>query len=101
MSSDQPYTPSNEEMLTRRTLAAPRPQIGRFRPLTQAEMMRGLARVRRDAAREALDGLYLDAQQDYTLGAQGGNQERMDAAVAVMDAALAWKDLYPEEESDG
>ena len=56
-----------------------------------------LARVRRDAAREALDGLYEDASQDYRIGLQGDDQERMDAAEAVLRATYAWMDNYPEE----
>ena len=56
-----------------------------------------LARVRRDAAREALDGLYEDASQEYRIGLQGDDQERMDAAEAVLRATYAWMDNYPEE----
>ena len=56
-----------------------------------------LARVRRDAAREALDGLYEDASQEYHIGLQGDDQERMDAAEAVLRATYAWMDNYPEE----
>ena len=58
---------------------------------------RFLARVRRDAAREALDGLYEDASQEYRIGLQGDDQERMDAAEAVLRATYAWMDNYPEE----
>ena len=56
-----------------------------------------LARVRRDAARDALDGLYEDASQEYRIGLQGDDQERMDAAEAVLRATYAWMDNYPEE----
>ena len=56
-----------------------------------------IARVRRDAAREALDGLYEDASQEYRIGLQGDDQERMDAAEAVLRATYAWMDNYPEE----
>ena len=55
------------------------------------------ARVRRDAAREALDGLYEDASQEYRIGLQGDDQERMDAAEAVLRATYEWMDNYPEE----
>ena len=63
----------------------------------RAEFDRFLARVRRDAAREALDGLYEDASQEYHIGLQGDDQERMDAAEAVLRATYAWMDNYPEE----
>mgnify|MGYP007092277076 CR=1 FL=1 len=56
-----------------------------------------IARVRRDAAREALDGLYEDASQDYRIGLQGDDQERMNAAEAVLRATYAWMDHYPKE----
>lgn len=56
-----------------------------------------LARVRRDGAIEALDGLYEDASQDYRIGLQGDDQERMDAAEAVLRATYAWMDNYPKE----
>ena len=62
-----------------------------------AEFDRFLARVRRDAAREALDGLYEDASQEYRIGLQGDDQERMDAAEAVLRATYEWMDNYPEE----
>ena len=62
---------------------------------TEAEKL--LARVRRDAAREALDGLYEDASQEYRIGLQGDDQERMDAAEAVLRATYEWMDNYPEE----
>ena len=63
----------------------------------EAAWDRFLARVRRDAAREALDGLYEDASQEYRIGLQGDDQERMDAAEAVLRATYAWMDNYPEE----
>ena len=55
------------------------------------------AKVKRDAAREALDGLYEDASQDYRIGVQGSDQGRMDAAEAVLRAVYAWMDHYPED----
>ena len=64
---------------------------------TRAEFDRFLAHVRRDAAREALDGLYEDASQEYRIGLQGDDQERMDAAEVVLRATYAWMDNYPEE----
>ena len=63
----------------------------------EAAWDRFLARVRRDAARDALDGLYEDASQEYRIGLQGDDQERMDAAEAVLRATYAWMDNYPEE----
>ena len=48
------------------------------------------------AAREALNGLYEDASQEYRIGLQGDDQERMDAAEAVLRATYAWMDNYPE-----
>ena len=65
--------------------------------VASADFDRFLARVRRDAAREALDGLYEDASQEYRIGLQGDDQERMDAAEAVLRATYAWMDNYPEE----
>ena len=65
--------------------------------VASAEFDRFLARVRRDAAREALDGLYEDASKEYRIGLQGDDQERMDAAEAVLRATYAWMDNYPEE----
>ena len=65
--------------------------------VASAEFDRFLARVRQEAAREALDGLYEDASQEYRIGLQGDDQERMDAAEAVLRATYAWMDNYPEE----
>lgn len=58
-----------------------------------------LARVRRDAAREALDGLIADAEADIHIGAIGGDEDRIMRARAVIAAAVDYRDdEYPEEQ---
>ena len=101
--SDEQYVPSEEDMeerYVRHSLALvdfPRGDRPEWEQKLREEFRRGLARVRRDAAREALDGLYEDASQEYHIGLQGDDQERMDAAEAVLRATYAWMDNYPEE----
>ena len=101
MTNDEQYVPDEEDVRTAYALEAARDTIGdtdyRAIPEARAEFDRFLAHVRRDAAREALDGLYEDASQEYRIGLQGDDQERMDAAEAVLRATYAWMDNYPEE----
>lgn len=64
----------------------------------RAEFDRFLARVRRDAAREALDGLTADVEIDVRLGIEGGDNIRVQDAEAAIDAATIYRDTeYPEE----
>lgn len=57
-----------------------------------------IARVRRDAAREALDELIEDTEIDVRLGVEGGDNMRVQKAEAVIDAATIYRDTeYPEE----
>ncbi len=66
--------------------------------VASAEFDRFLARVRRDAAREALDGLIEDTEIDVRLGVEGGDNMRVQNAEAVIDAATIYRDTeYPEE----
>ena len=95
MTTDE-YAPSDEEMLSA-YVTGRMMRDGLMRTEAEQEFRCGLARVRRDAAREALDGLYEDASQEYRIGLQGDDQERMDAAEAVLRATYAWMDNYPEE----
>ena len=101
MTTDDQYVPDEEDVRNAYALEAARDTIGdtdyRAVPEARAEFDRFLARVRRDAAREALDGLYEDASQEYRIGLQGDDQERMDAAEAVLRATYEWMDNYPEE----
>ena len=92
MSTDE-YVPSEDEMRHAYWLT----RMLDHHAAVDAAFDRFLARVRRDAAREALDGLYEDASQEYRIGLQGDDQERMDAAEAVLRATYAWMDNYPEE----
>ena len=92
MSTDE-YVPSEDEMRHAYWLT----RMLDHHVAVDAAFDRFLARVRRDAAREALDGLYEDASQEYRIGLQGDDQERMDAAEAVLRATYAWMDNYPEE----
>ena len=92
MSTDE-YVPSEDEMRHAYWLT----RMLDHHAAVNAAFDRFLARVRRDAAREALDGLYEDASQEYRIGLQGDDQERMDAAEAVLRATYAWMDNYPEE----
>ena len=92
MSTDE-YVPSEYEMRHAYWLT----RMLDHHAAVDAAFDRFLARVRRDAAREALDGLYEDASQEYRIGLQGDDQERMDAAEAVLRATYAWMDNYPEE----
>ena len=56
------------------------------------------ARVRRAAAREALDGLIADAEADMRIGAVGHDDERIERGRAVVEAAVIFRDdEYPEE----
>ena len=101
--TDDQYVPTEEDMeerYVRHSLALvdfPRGDRPEWEQKLREEFRRGLARVRRDAARAALDGLYEDASQEYRIGLQGDDQERMDAAEAVLRATYAWLDNYPEE----
>ena len=101
MTTDDQYVPDEEGVRNAYALEAARDTIGdtdyRAVPEARAEFDRFLARVRRDAAREALDGLYEDASQEYRIGLQGDDQGRMNAAEAVLRATYAWMDHYPEE----
>lgn len=90
------YVPSEDEMREAYVWLSAGDNEG-AREQAAEDFNRGLARVRRDAARSALDGLYEDASQDYRIGLQGDDQERMDAAEAVLRATYAWMDHYPEE----
>ena len=92
MSTDE-YAPSEDEMRHAYWLTR---MLDHYADVNGA-FDRFLARARRDAAREALDGLYEDASQEYRIGLQGDDQERMDAAEAVLRATYAWMDNYPEE----
>ena len=58
MSTDE-YVPSEDEMVSG-LVQIPGEPAGIYRHVRVDEMKRGLARVRRDAAREALDGLAID-----------------------------------------
>ena len=91
--TDDQYVPTEDEMRHAYWLA----RMLDHHAAVDAAFDRFLARVRRDAAREALDGLYEDASQEYHIGLQGDDQERMDAAEAVLRATYAWMDNYPEE----
>ena len=91
--NDDQYVPSEDEMRHAYWLT----RMLDHHAAVDAAFDRFLARVRRDAAREALDGLYEDASQEYRIGLQGDDQERMDAAEAVLRATYAWMDNYPEE----
>ena len=93
MTTDEQYVPSEYEMRHAYWLT----RMLDHHAAVDAAFDRFLARVRRDAAREALDGLYEDASQEYRIGLQGDDQERMDAAEAVLRATYAWMDNYPEE----
>ena len=102
MTTDDQYVPSEANVRAAYVLAgipdnASSDSIERAERRAGPEFDRFLARVRRDAAREALDGLYEDASQEYRIGLQGDDQERMDAAEAVLRATYAWMDNYPEE----
>ena len=60
MSTDE-YVPSDEELLDGYRRKKVTLYGWTYQPvLSRAEIRRGLARVRRDAAREALDGLAID-----------------------------------------
>ena len=66
--------------------------------VASAEFDRFLARARRDAARDALDGLIEDAEIDVRLGVEGGDNLRVQNAEAAIDAATIYRDTeYPEE----
>ena len=88
-------TPTTD--VIRDAVTFPRDRLGEPLDISPERFEAWLARVRRDAAREALDGLYEDASQEYRIGLQGDDQERMDAAEAVLRATYAWMDNYPEE----
>ena len=93
MTNDEQYVPSEDEMRHAYWLT----RMLDHHAAVDAAFDRFLARARRDAAREALDGLYEDASQEYRIGLQGDDQERMDAAEAVLRATYEWMDNYPEE----
>lgn len=95
MSADE-YVPSEEDVREAYALEGARDTIGDLDyeeiPAGRAEFDRFLARVRRDAAREALDGLIADkAHMTALLHAEnGGNVE--DVLTHYRDAH------YPEQE---
>lgn len=88
-------TPTTE--VIRDAVMFPRDRLGEPLDISGPRFDAWLAQVRRDAARAALHDLALHAQEDYQIAAQANDQQRMLADVAVMDAALAWKDHYPED----
>lgn len=100
--NDEQYVPSDEGMencyvlWSLNVMDVPLGDREAWAEKLRAEFLRGLARVRRDAAREALDGLYEDASQDYSIGLQDNDRQRMEAAEAVMRATCTWIDNYPE-----
>ena len=57
-----------------------------------------IRKVKRDAARAALDGLIADTAIDVRLGTEGNDPQRVQDAEAVIDAAQVYRDIeYPEE----
>lgn len=64
-----------------------------------AQFDRFLARVRRDAAREALDGLARDQEQKANrIFTRGGEPARRNRRMVVADEARRYRDThYPKE----
>lgn len=92
--STSPYTPTEEQV---RNL-----YIGRWgthdRGRAVEQFNRFIEAVKRDAAREALDGLIEDTAIDVRLGTEGNDPQRVQDAEAVMDAAQIYRDTeYPEK----
>lgn len=92
--SDQPYTPTEEQV---RDLYVSRwGQHDRGRAVGQFD--RFIETVKRDAAREALNGLITDTAIDVRLGTEGNDPQRVQDTEAVMDAAQIYRDTeYTEE----
>ena len=93
MTNDEQYVPSDEDM--RRHYAVKRMDDGATRTHAEQEYTRWLAahdaRVRRDAAREAIDGLIADkAHMTALLRAENGG-EAEDVLAHFRDT------LHPEE----
>ena len=89
-------TPTTDAI--RDAVTFPRDRLGEPLDISPERFAAWLARVRRDAAREALDGLAEDAEIDVRLGAEGGDNLRAQNAEAVIDAATIYRDTeYPEE----
>lgn len=94
MSADE-YVPDEEDVRTDYALGGARDTIGdidyRAIPELEAEFDRFLARVRRDAAREVIDGLIADkAHMTALLRAENGGD--------VEDVLTHYRDThYPEE----
>ena len=103
MSTDE-YVPSADGVRARYVLGgmpdnAMHDQIARAVKREGPEFDRFLTRVRRDAARSALDGLIADAEADIRIGAIGGDEDRIMRARAVIAAAVDYRDdEYPEEQ---
>lgn len=95
--SNEQYVPSEAEMISG-MVQIPGEPAGLYRHVNADEMERALLRVRRDAAREALDGLVEDVWIDVRLGVEGGDNLRVQNAEAVIDAARIYRDTeYPKE----
>lgn len=63
-----------------------------------SEFDRFIAKLRHDTAREVLTELIDDSYIDVAIGSLGLDEERIDKAEAVIDAAYIYRETeYPEE----
>ena len=96
MTNDEQYVPS--EKAVRRTYTYYYgPAIIR-RSTTEQEFDRFLARVRRDAAREALDGLINECRTEHEEAATNNRVGGMALELHAQQVAMNYRDThYPEE----
>lgn len=91
------FTPTTGEVRALYAVGVMKVSGPQFMEAAPAEFERMIARVRRDAARRALDGLIADAEADIRIGAIGGDEDRIMRARAVIAATVDYRDdEYPE-----
>lgn len=97
MSADDPFTPHADSIQTAWVLMCQQSRISTQPPVEEleAEFDRFLARVRRDAAREALDGLMVHAETREALALTG--REQIKWRHVRLTARNYGRAHYPEE----
>ena len=99
--NDEQYVPSDEDM--RRQYAVKRMLDGATRTHAEQEYTRWLAardaRVRLDAAREALDGLVNECRTEYEEAAINNRVGGMVLELHAQQAAMNYRDTHHPEET--
>ena len=95
--ADHPFTPHADSIQTAWVLMCQQSRIATQPPVEEleAEFDRFLARVKRDAAREALDGLILYAETRARVATTGRGTDEWNTTAA--NIAVLRDTHYPEE----